>query len=93
MSEEIKQINDIIERQFSGYKGNAYKKLEKLHRHMRRDIGDQRFLLFLKEQERPIDELKELIENVFAEKGLNSISYKEAAREIAELWLKQNQSK
>lgn len=45
------------------------------------------------EEERPIDELKELIDAVFDEKNLNSISYKEAAREVAELWLKQNQSK
>ena len=36
------------------------------------------------------DELKELIESVFKRKGLHSISYKEAAREVAELWLKQN---
>lgn len=42
------------------------------------------------EAERPIDELKELIDAVFSEKGLNSISYKEAAREIADICLKQN---
>lgn len=49
--------------------------------------------LSIKEESKPIDELKELIEAVFSEKGLNSISYKEAAAEVAELWLKQNQSK
>ena len=37
------------------------------------------------------DELKELVDAIFKRKGLNSISYKEAAREVAELWLKQNQ--
>lgn len=40
---------------------------------------------------RPVDELNELIKTVFSEKGLNSISYMVAAREVAELWLKQNQ--
>lgn len=44
------------------------------------------------EEERPIDELNELVNSVFAAKGLNSISYKEAAKEVAELWLKQNQN-
>lgn len=38
------------------------------------------------------DELQELITKVFTRKSLNSISYKEAAREVAELWLKQNQN-
>lgn len=37
------------------------------------------------------DELQDLVNKVFERKKLNSISYKEAAREIAELWLKQNQ--
>lgn len=39
---------------------------------------------------RPIDELKELIDDVFKNRGLSSLSYKDAAREVAELWLKQN---
>lgn len=38
-----------------------------------------------------IDELQELINKVFERKQLNSISYKEAAREVAQLYLKQNQ--
>lgn len=45
-----------------------------------------------REEEKPIDELNKLINSIFAEKGLNSISYKEAAKEVAELWLKQNQN-
>ena len=45
------------------------------------------------EHARPIDELRELINSVFSEKNLYSISYKEAAREVAELWLKQNKKK
>ena len=43
------------------------------------------------QEQYPIDELNELVDAVFKRKGLNSISYKDAAREIAELWLKQNQ--
>lgn len=39
------------------------------------------------------DELYQLVKNIFEKKGLHSISYKEAAAEVAELWLKQNQSK
>ncbi len=46
-----------------------------------------------KEESREVDELRELVDAVFKKKGLNSISYKEAAREVAELWLKQNQNK
>jgi uncharacterized protein YpiB (UPF0302 family) len=37
------------------------------------------------------DELRMLIDSVFERKHLHSISYKEAAKEVAELWLKQNQ--
>jgi hypothetical protein len=37
------------------------------------------------------DDLQDLINSIFEKRNLNSISYKEAAREIAELWLKQNQ--
>jgi hypothetical protein len=37
------------------------------------------------------DSLQELINAVFKRKQLSSLSYKDAAREIAELWLKQNQ--
>lgn len=40
-----------------------------------------------------VDELYELVKTVFHEKGLYSITYKEAAQEVAELWLKQNQNK
>lgn len=43
-----------------------------------------------KAEQQQINELNELIEAVFMEKGLNSISYKEAAKEVAEIWLKQN---
>lgn len=43
-------------------------------------------------EERPIDELWQLIHKVFDEKGLNSMSYKDATRIVAELWLKQNQN-
>jgi hypothetical protein len=46
-----------------------------------------------KKDENPVDELNELINSVFSENGLNSISYKEASRVVAETWLKQNQSK
>lgn len=42
-----------------------------------------------KDQE-PIDELRELINDVFNKRGLNSVTYKQAAKEIAEIWLKQN---
>lgn len=38
------------------------------------------------------DELRELVNKVFERKGLNSITYKDAAQEVAELWLKQNQN-
>jgi hypothetical protein len=44
-----------------------------------------------KKEQREVDELYELIKSVFHKKGLFSISYKEAAKEVAELWLKQNQ--
>lgn len=40
-----------------------------------------------------IDELNELINTVFKSMGLNSLSYKSAAREVAEEWLKQNKLK
>ena len=36
------------------------------------------------------DELQDLINKVFGRKKINSITYKEAAREIAELWLKKS---
>lgn len=39
------------------------------------------------------NELYQLVKDVFEKKGLHSITYKEAACEVAELWLKQNQSK
>lgn len=45
----------------------------------------------IKEEEKEVDKLNELVDEIFAEKGLRSISYKEAARLIADLWLKQNQ--
>lgn len=45
----------------------------------------------IKEDPMEVDKLKELIDAVFEENGLRSISYKEAARKVAELWLKQNQ--
>lgn len=36
------------------------------------------------------DELYQLVKDVFEKKGLHSITYKEAACEVAQLWLKQN---
>ena len=39
-----------------------------------------------------VDELHELIQSVFAKKGLRSISYKEAAREVAEEYVKRKTS-
>jgi len=39
------------------------------------------------------DELRKLVDSVFERKKLHSITYKDAAQEVAELWLKQNQSK
>jgi hypothetical protein len=46
-------------------------------------------------QEEPLkkDELRNLIDSVFKRKRLNSLTYKDAAQEVAELWLKLNQSK
>lgn len=41
-------------------------------------------------EKKPVNELYQLVNDVFKSKGLNSISYKEAACEVAELWLKQN---
>lgn len=37
------------------------------------------------------DRLYKLVNDVFEKKGLYSISYKEAACEVAQIWLKQNQ--
>ncbi len=45
----------------------------------------------IKEDNDSRDNLTMLIDEVFESKGLRSISYKEAAKEVAELWLKQNQ--
>lgn len=45
------------------------------------------------EEKDDYDELYQLVKDVFEKKGLHSISYKEAACEVAQLWLKQNQSK
>jgi hypothetical protein len=47
----------------------------------------------VKEEQMEVDELNDLVDAVFKERGLRSISYKEAARLVAELWLKQNQTK
>lgn len=44
-------------------------------------------------KEEPVDkqdELQELINSVFERRHLYSISYKQAATEVAELWLRQN---
>jgi hypothetical protein len=43
--------------------------------------------------QKPKDKLKILIDAVFEEKGLYSLTYKDAARQIAEAWLKQNKQK
>lgn len=39
------------------------------------------------------DELRNLVDAVFERNRLKSLSYKDVAYEIAELWLKQNQNK
>lgn len=40
-----------------------------------------------------VDELNELINKVFDKNNLRSITYKDAAKKVAEIWLKQNQPK
>lgn len=47
-----KQINEITERQYNGYIGDRYKSLHKAHTHLRKQIGDKRFLSFLQDQEK-----------------------------------------
>lgn len=48
----------------------------------------------LSKHEEPLhkDELRKLVDSVFERKRLHSITYKDAAQEVAELWLKQNQN-
>jgi hypothetical protein len=43
--------------------------------------------------EEPLEknELRKLVDSVFLRKKLHSLTYKDAAQEVAELWLKQNQ--
>lgn len=71
----------------------------KTETHWKERLGDfemtfeSDWFIDLEEQEkidRQIDELDILIKTIFSKQGLNSISYKEATREIAESWLKQN---
>ena len=47
----------------------------------------------LNNDEDKADELSVLVDKIFERKRLHSLTYKEAAREVAESWLKQNQSK
>ena len=49
----------------------------------------------LSKHEEPLqkDELRKLVDSVFERKRLHSLTYKDAAQEVAELWLKQNQTK
>lgn len=51
------------------------------------------FLDLSKQETKEEDELQLLINSVFERRHLYSISYKQAAAEVAELWLKQNQQK
>lgn len=44
--------------------------------------------LSVAQEEAPKDELRDIINSVFKDKGLHSITYKEAAREIAEKWVR-----
>jgi uncharacterized protein YpiB (UPF0302 family) len=49
--------------------------------------------LSIQEEPHQKDALRELIDKVFKRKRLHSMTYKDAAQEVAELWLKRNQSK
>lgn len=46
------QINDIIERQYNGYRGDKYKSLQQAHKNLRNVLGDDEFLLALQAYER-----------------------------------------
>jgi hypothetical protein len=46
------QINEIIERQYNGYRGKKLSHLKFLHGVMRSAYGDQMFLAYLEKQER-----------------------------------------
>ena len=46
------QINEIVERQYNGYRGNAMRLMGIAHKLLRQQIGDYLFLAYLEKQER-----------------------------------------
>lgn len=56
---QAKEIDSIIEKRYRGYKGEKIKKIKVIHELMRENLGDELFLVYLKEIESKLPEIPE----------------------------------
>lgn len=59
MSKIKEEIDSIIEKRYRGYKGEKIKKIRVIHEIMRENLGDELFLVYLKEIESELPEVPE----------------------------------